>query len=106
MDENSKGQFFRRQVEEKEKRKLATLEEKKRSEWRGFGLFGTVGWSVTVPTLLGTALGRWLDKIYPGQYSWTLSFLILGLLLGCGIAAYWIRTEHKEMHNDKSEKDE
>lgn len=106
MDEDKEKEFFRRQVEEKEKRKLATREEKKRSEWRGFGLFGIVGWSVAVPTLLGAALGRWLDKNYPGQYSWTLTFLIIGLLLGCVIAAYWIREEHKEMHNDKTEKNE
>lgn len=106
MDQDKEKEYFRRQVEEIEKRKLATRDEKKRSEWRGFGLFGIVGWSVAVPTLLGTALGRWLDSRYPDQYSWTLMFLIIGLILGCLIAAYWIRAEHKEMHNDKSEKNE
>ena len=103
MDEDKEKEFFRRQVEEKEKRKLATREEKKRSEWQGFSLFGIIGWSVAVPTLLGAALGRWMDRNYPGQYSWTLTFLIIGLLLGCLIAAYWVRKEHQEMHNDKGE---
>ena len=106
MNKDRQKEFFRRQIEEKEKRKLAAREEKKRSEWRGFGLFGTIGWSIVVPTLLGTALGRWIDKSYPDPYSWTLTFLIIGLLVGCIIAAYWVRAEHREMHNDKQEKNE
>ena len=30
-------------------------------------MMGLVGWSVVVPTLLGAALGIWLDHRHPGQ---------------------------------------
>src|ERR1700735_4084537 len=35
--------------------------------WFGLGMMGLVGWSVVVPTLLGAALGIWLDNRHPGQ---------------------------------------
>ena len=62
-----------------------------RSVWSGLGMFGMVGWSVAVPTLLGAALGIWLDKKYPESFSWTLTFLISGLFTGCVIAWYWVQ---------------
>ena len=44
--------------------------------WFGLGMMGLIGWSVVVPTLLGAALGLWLDKHYPGKQSWTLALLV------------------------------
>ena len=35
--------------------------------WFGLGMMGLIGWSVAVPTLLGAALGLWLDQHYPGR---------------------------------------
>ena len=64
---------FRQQIAEKENRKLKAQQEKKQSALMGFGMFGMVGWSVSVPVLLGTALGIWLDKSYPQTFSWTLT---------------------------------
>src|ERR1035437_5212788 len=88
---------FDRMVDEKEKRKLKWQAEKKRSVWSGLGLFGMVGWSVVVPMLLGAALGIWLDKNHPTSFSWTLTFLIAGLISGCGIAWNWVEKENKEI---------
>jgi ATP synthase protein I len=92
--------FFSKQVSEKEKRKLKARHENSGSVWSGLGMFGMVGWSVAVPTLLGTALGIWLDKIYHQSFSWTLTCLISGLFLGCLIAWRWVSG------NDKDEEDE
>jgi ATP synthase protein I len=100
-DENS----FSKQVGEKAQRKLKALHNDKRSVWSGLGLFGIVGWSIAVPTLLGVALGIWLDKKYTESFSWTLTCLVLGLFAGCLIAWHWITKEHKEM-NQKDETDE
>jgi len=98
------GNIFSQQVGEKERRKLKALHEKRKSVWFGLGMFGMVGWSVVVPTLLGAILGIWLDKIYPQSFSWTLSLLIIGLFIGCLIAWFWVANEHKEMNtNDKDE---
>ena len=35
--------------------------------WFGLGMMGLIGWSVAIPTLLGAALGLWLDKRHPGH---------------------------------------
>lgn len=85
--------IFSKRVAEKEIRKLKALKEKKESAWMGLGMFGMVGWSVAVPTLLGVALGIWLDKSYPQSFSWTLTCLILGLIAGCLIAWNWVIKE-------------
>jgi len=92
-DQNEENKFSR-EVGIKEKRKLRA-QENKSSAWRGLGMFGMVGWSVVVPTLLGTALGIKLDKMYRQSFSWTLTFLVVGLFCGCFIAWHWIAKEHK-----------
>lgn len=59
----------------------------------GLGLFGLVGWSVAIPTLIGVALGVWIDGRSEGPYSWTLMLLVLGVAVGCLNAWYWVRKE-------------
>lgn len=95
---------FSREVTEKANRMINAQRENKRSAWSGLGLFGIVGWSVSVPTLAGVAFGIWLDNKYPQNISWTLSFLIIGLALGCIVAWNWIDKEHKDMHQNKEDK--
>jgi len=80
-------------VGQRAERKLKAREESRRTAWFGLGTFGLVGWSVAIPTLLGTALGVWLDGRWPGEVSWTLTFLIIGIALGCLNAWYWINEE-------------
>lgn len=84
------GNIFHRLISDKENRKLKAIGEAKRSEWFGLGMFGMVGWSVTVPTFLGTIGGIWLDNHYPQSFSWTLTGLISGLAVGCLIAWNWV----------------
>ncbi|MFA5701520.1 MAG: AtpZ/AtpI family protein [Desulfuromonas sp.] len=75
--------------------------------WSGFSLFGIVGWSVSVPTLLGIAVGVWLDRNHAAPHSWTLTMLTVGLVLGCFNAWRWISHEERNIHNnDPVEKDE
>jgi ATP synthase protein I len=93
---------FTKQVGEKAQRKLNAMHEKKQSIWFGLGMFGMIGWSVTVPTLLGVAIGIWLDKHYPQSFSFTLNGLIVGILGGCYLAWHWVSKEHKDM-NKKEE---
>ncbi len=80
------------EVSRKAARKLRSRRESK-SVWFGFGLFGLVGWSVMVPTLMGIGLGVWIDQQAYSQYSWTLMLMILGVSLGCLNAWYWIQRE-------------
>ncbi len=91
---------FEQLIGNKEERKL----EAKRnpaSIWSGLGLFGMVGWSVAVPTILGIALGYWLDKKLDTDFSWTLSLLFGGLILGCIMAWSWVDKEDKNIHKKK-----
>jgi len=74
--------------------------------WLGLGMMGLVGWSVVVPTLLGAALGIWLDKHHPGQHPWTLALLVVGLAVGCLNAWHWIAKEDKAMRDEREDNDE
>ena len=71
---------FSHQVGEKAARKLKAQRHVTQTVWSGLGMMGLVGWSVVVPTLLGAALGIWIDEHYPGSHSWTLALLTIGLL--------------------------
>lgn len=57
--------------------------------WSSISVLGVIGWSVSVPTLLGVALGVWIDHRWPSRFSWSLMLLLGGLLLGCVHA--WLR---------------
>ena len=101
--ENRDDNTFSRGVGKSESRKLREQRRKKRSIFYGFGLFGLIGWSIAVPTILGALLGMWLDHRYPGNRSYTLALLIAGLMLGCFNAAHWVRREMKDMHDEQDE---
>jgi ATP synthase protein I len=82
---------FAEQVGKKEALKLKALRHKDETVWFGLGMFGVVGWAVAIPTLVGIAVGLWIDRNWPSRYSWALMLLIVGVLIGCINAAYWVR---------------
>ncbi|MFO7965835.1 MAG: AtpZ/AtpI family protein [Desulfobacterales bacterium] len=92
---NRSNKKFPEEIGKKERRKIRAKKESDRNIWFSLGMFGLVGWSVAVPTLLGIALGVWIDKTWPSRYSWTLTGLVVGLLLGCLNAWFWVQREGK-----------
>ncbi len=88
---------FSQQVGAKAARKLKAQRHVSRTVWAGLGMMGLVGWSIAMPTLLGAALGMWLDGRYPGGRSWTLALLVAGLALGCLNAWHWVAREDREI---------
>jgi len=82
---------FGKEAQKSESRKIRGRKEKDDTVWFGLGMFGVVGWSVAIPTLIGVAVGIWIDKSWPSQFSWTLMLLIGGLMVGCMNAWYWVR---------------
>ena len=84
-------------------RKLKAQAGSHKDVWFGLGMSGLIGWSVTVPALIGAALGIWVDKHYPSTYSWTLMLLLIGLIIGCFNAWHWVHSEYKEMQEDLDE---
>jgi ATP synthase protein I len=94
------------EVGAKAERKLRARRHVTRTVWFGLGMMGLIGWSVAIPTLLGAALGIWLDRRYPGGHSWTLSLLVIGLVIGCLNAWHWVSKEDKEMREEQENNDE
>jgi len=84
---------FRRTIAGKEDRKVRARRQGDRGPWFWLGMFGMVGWSVAIPTLMGIAIGVWLDRRFDGRISWTLTMLFIGVALGCWTAWYWVRRE-------------
>jgi ATP synthase protein I len=74
--------------------------------WFGLGMMGLIGWSVVVPTLLGAALGLWLDNHHPGKHAWTLALMVIGLAIGCVNAWYWVAQQEKAMRDEPEDGDE
>ena len=97
---------FSRRIGKKAARKLTAQRDITQTIWSGLGAMGLVGWSVAMPTLLGIALGVWIDKHYQGSHSWTLLLLVLGLSLGCFNAWYWVAKEDEEIHLKRYDDDE
>lgn len=87
---------FSRDVIRKEQRKVRARREADRSAWFWLGMMGLVGWSVAVPTVIGVAIGAWLDRVVSGRISWTLTGLVVGAAAGCLTAWFWIRRESNE----------
>ncbi len=96
-------QSFIEKIKRKEKRKLRAQRKKGQAIWFGLGLFGVIGWSVMIPTLIGIAVGIWADRKWPGTISWTLTFLFAGIILGCLNAWYWVEKERKEIEEENKE---
>jgi ATP synthase protein I len=93
------------EIGEKEARKLRARRHKNRSIWFGLGTFGMVGWSVAIPTLIGVALGIWIDRNLPTRFSWTLMLLLGGLLVGCLNAWYWLNFESRLIQEEETDEE-
>ena len=101
-----KAVTFAAQVGAKAARKLTARRNATPDVWFGLGMMGLIGWSVVVPTLLGAAMGLWLDRRYPGTRSWTLALLMAGLAIGCVNAWHWVTKEGQAMREDEEDSHE
>ena len=97
---------FSREVGAQEARKLKARRNSTPGVWFGLGMMGLIGWSVAVPTLLGAALGLWLDKHHSGKHAWTLALLVAGLTIGCLNAWHWVAEEEKAMRDGQEGDDD
>ncbi|WP_027213122.1 AtpZ/AtpI family protein [Burkholderia sp. WSM2232] len=60
------------------------------------GQIGILGWAIVLPTLLGVATGRWLDRIFGTGVFFSAPLLMAGAALGFWSAWKWMHREHKE----------
>jgi ATP synthase protein I len=76
------GQRLREDVE-RDARRLDEAGRRKRGVLAQARFLGTLGLVMVLPMVAGAYLGRWLDERLPGySQSWTLSLLLLGVLVG------------------------
>ncbi len=84
---------FADQIEVKQQRKIRSRRHRGKNLWFGLGMFGLVGWSVAIPTVIGIFIGIWIDEAWPSRYSWTLMMLFAGIAFGCLNAWFWVKRE-------------
>lgn len=106
FDDENERTAFSREVRTKADRKLNARRNPTPGVWSGLGMMGLIGWSVVVPTLLGTAIGIWVDSRHLGSHSWTLMLLVAGLVVGCLNAWQWVAKEEKAMQEEQKHDDE
>ncbi len=99
----SGGDKFSEEINKKEERAVKAREKRGMSTLQWIGMLGIIGWSVTIPLLLGVFIGKWIDGHYPGPRSFTLMFLFAGLVTGCWNAWYWVRKEIKRVTRPKTQ---
>jgi ATP synthase protein I len=87
-------------------RRMTADKNSEKGVWFGLGMMGLIGWSIVVPTLLGAALGIWLDKKNIGHMNWTVALIMAGLSIGCLNAWNWIAKEDKAMHEENQVENE
>lgn len=91
--EEEERRKFHAEIVAKEKRvRRARVEGDRTLRW-GYGAFGTVGWSIAVPTLIGTVIGLALDRRFGSGVRYTLSCLIAGIVIGMINVWKWMNAE-------------
>lgn len=104
IENNDKSHLeFAKKVGSAADRKIKAKNNSTKDVWLGLGMMGLIGWSVVIPTLLGAALGVWLDGRRPEKFSWTLALLVTGLFIGCLNAWHWVSKEEKAMRGDDND---
>ncbi len=86
------GERFGRVIGRKARRRIAARRGQP-GVWFWLGMLGLIGWSVAIPTVVGVAVGVWLDRVLSAGFSWTLSLLFVGLAIGVLNAWFWVRQE-------------
>ena len=70
---------------------------------RAFSLFGLIGWSVAIPTIICAYIGMYVDRHYPSKYiSYTLYFILFGLVAGGYNAFRWMKREKDRLDKEYS----
>lgn len=107
---SKENKTFSSQVAASANRKMNAQKNSQKGVWFGLGMMGLIGWSIVVPTLMGAAIGIWLDNKNGSEnhssINWTVALIMAGLSIGCFNAWNWVSKEDKSMHEEIEDHDE
>lgn len=87
---------FSRDIE-KSARELLVARKEKSSFWRSANVLSISGWVFVIPVVGGAYLGRYLDKKLHGEgVSWTITLLMLGIVVGIYNVWYLFVRKHQQ----------
>jgi ATP synthase protein I len=90
------GQQRPKDLDDAVERRRARREAWKRTGERplasNLAMVGTLGWLIVVPALLGTFLGRWIDRRTGMGVTFTSALMCLGTAVGCWLAWRKVRS--------------
>lgn len=62
------------------------------------GQIGILGWAIVLPTLMGLALGRWLDRTFGTRVFFSAPLLMIGAAVGFWSAWKWMHRQQRNHH--------
>lgn len=74
-------------IRKRERERRRWEEEGERSVWQNLAMLGALGWLIVIPTLVGLAVGRWLDRTFETGITLTAAGIFLGVCAG-GVLAW------------------
>lgn len=94
MTETESKKFAER-LARRASRRLVSIDEKKGfNVARGLSFLGAIGWYMSIPSVAGILLGRWLDRRFPYEsISWTINFMLAGMVMGAFSMWFWLKRE-------------
>jgi ATP synthase protein I len=63
------------------------------------GQIGILGWAIVLPTLMGLALGHWLDRTFGTRVFFSAPLLMIGAMIGFWSAWKWMHRQHRGHHD-------
>lgn len=63
------------------------------------GQIGILGWAIVLPTLLGLAIGHWLDRTFGTRVFFSAPLLMIGAAVGFWSAWKWMHRQQRGHHD-------
>jgi len=101
---NTSQQEPREQTEAEEEKNTPSSQAEDQKKSTGLGLLARVSslaWDLVVPIVGGVLLGSFIDKRTGSDFTWTLSLLVLGVLIAFGnLYNLYIEHGHQNLEGD------
>jgi len=92
-DDQPDANHLLKAVRLREDRRAVWEQQGEGSLWRNLSMIGALGWLIVVPTLLGIAAGRWLDRTLGTGVLFTGALVFVGVIAGGWLA--WRRMNER-----------